>query len=161
LSDQHIAEVASLKQRIDHLLIENYRLREHSTGDSVVTWVNKFSPILQLRESKSLASEVQEMWISKKSTGTHPPSALVSLADLQKFLIQFTESYLCNFTSPCWTLKMRNKKFLGREMPSEGMKSTLFGTFGGVNAPELKVMSCETLVLISTFTQRCLSFFLR
>jgi hypothetical protein len=118
-------------------------------GETGVTvMINKFSPILQQRGAGSLSFEIQEMWSSKKSTNAHPPAAIISPADLQKFLLQFTESYLCNLSSPCWTLKTTNKKFLGREMPTEGTKSTLFGTFGGVNAPELKVMNCETLVSI-------------
>jgi hypothetical protein len=134
-----------LKHRIDGLLIENYRLRDESVGEGAIILLPKLAPILQLRGAESVATEIQDIWNSKKSVAA-PPSSLISLADLQKYFVQFTDSHLCNLSPHCWTLQTTKKKFLGREIPTEGTKSTLSGIFGGVNAAELTTMNCEILV---------------
>jgi hypothetical protein len=147
LLEQHETDLANLKQRIDNLLIENYRLRDQSVaeGGSVIL-LPKLLPILQHRGVESVSTEIREIWNSKKSVAAPPPTTLISLADLQKYFIQFTDSHLCSLSPHCWTLHTTNKKFLGREMPTEGTKSSLSGIFGGVNAAELMSMNCEILV---------------
>lgn len=145
--EQHETDLATLKLRIDKLLIENYQLRDDSVaqGTGAVILLPKLLPILQLRGLESVSTEIQEIWNSKKSVAA-PPTTLISLADLQKYFVQFTDSQLCSLAPHCWTLQTTKTKFLGREMPAERAKSSLSTRFGGVNAAELMTMNCEILV---------------
>lgn len=147
----HESHISQSKVRIDALLIENYKLREQSTAGGSIMVLSRLSPFLQIRGIESLRNEIQELWSSKK-TLTIPPSALISVADIQRFLVQFSHSYLCNLSPPSWFLQTTTRKFLGREMPSEGYRSKLSGGFSGI---ESKIMNCETLVffIIYVFDQ--------
>lgn len=127
------------------MLIENFKLRESDEGGSVV-FLTKCSPFLQVRGCDCLRAEIQELWMSKKTMATPPPSSLISIADLQKFLLQFSDSYLCNLLPPSWIWQMAPKKVFGRDVSAQGYHSKLLGGFSGIHATETKIMNCETLV---------------
>lgn len=102
--------------------------------------------MLQLRGIPSVSTEILTLWYSRKTLSYSPPAQLISIGDLQKFLVIFTNSFLHNISPPCWTLYPKTKTFLGRQLPIEKEQLQLLGTFGGISGIELKLMNFETLV---------------
>ena len=140
------------KNKIEALLFENYSLKDKLEGNGPIFNLPKLEPMLQLKGLPNVSTEILSLWYSRKSLSYSPPTQLISVGDLQKFLIQFTISFLCNMSPPCWTLHPKTTPtFLGREFPSDQSKSQAVGTFGGISGIELKLMNFETLVTASLY----------
>lgn len=105
--------------------------------------------MLHLKGLSSVTSEILSLWYSKKTLPYSPPTQLISIGDLQKFLIQFTHSFLHNISPPCWTINSTTKTFLGKQLLHEKKKLEAGGTFGGVDGTEIKLMNFETLVILN------------
>lgn len=151
-------EEANWNQRIDFLSVENGRLKERLEGYSTSDALRRMGPILQPMGLPSVAWEMSDLFFGKKThtaATASPPSAVISVSDIQKTILQFCTQFLTNSSPLSWAVHKGAKNEGGRELISEERSWILTGNMGGIRGAELKVMNFETMVCLHQL--RCLS----
>jgi hypothetical protein len=137
------------KTRIEELINENNHLHHRVSEGNITSTLPTIPCFLKGENSATVASEMADFYTRKRSPDSNvslvPPNIL-AVGDLQASLQKCCSDFLSNKITLNWHIHKGSTTERGLNIVSGSSYWRLMGTMEGVNGPEMRVCSFETLL---------------